>query len=242
MAPDLSVMNSYYELLGVKENASFQDIKKAFREKAKQLHPDIAGESAAAEMRKLLSAYEIISDKNRRFEYDRVYRRFTEKYRGKKGFDYRSFLRERKDDPGSQAKLIFFELLHLEEDEAISIWQNQGGLDFPMEKFLDREDWMDCTYILAEELVKKDFCFEAFVLLVKIVREERRLPYFKHFMQDVENFLKEMVRLRLRKSVDDDTYLDCMEILLDLGFSSRDEARWERSINAVRLKKRKQHA
>jgi len=231
-------MTSYYEFLEIGENASSREIKKAFREKAKRLHPDIAGDVAAADMRKLLSAYETLSDKNRRFEYDRVYRRFSEKYHGEQAFDYRSFLRERKDDPESQAKLIFFELFHLEEDEAISIWEAQGGLDFPMEKYLDREDWMDCTYILAEELVKRDFCFEAFALLVKLVREERRQPYFRHFMQDVETFLKELVRLRLRKTVDEETYLECMEVLLDLGFSSRDQARWMRSINTVRLKKK----
>ena len=234
-------MTSYYELLEVGENASSQEIKKAFREKAKLLHPDIAGDSQAGEMRKLLSAYEILSDKNRRFEYDRMHRRFAEKYRGAEAFDYRSFLRERKDDPESQAKLIFFELLHLEEDAAVAIWRERGGLDFQMEEYLDREDWMDCTYILAEELVKRDFCYEAFVLLVKLVREERRRPYFRHFMQDVETFLKELVRLRLRKAVDDETYLDCLETLLNLGFSSGDKARWTRSISNVRLK-RKFHA
>jgi len=229
---------SHYDLLEVSENATAQEIKKAFRDKAKRLHPDIAGDDAAAEMRKLLSAYETLSDKNRRSEYDRVYSRFAEKYRGRQAFDYRSFLRERKDDPVSQAKLIFFELLHLEEEEAISIWQELGGLNFPMEEYLDREDWMDCTFILAEELVKRNFCFEAFVLLVMLVREERRQPYFKHFMQDVEIFLKELVRLRLRKTVDDETYIECMEALLELGFSSRDEAKWLRSINAARLNRR----
>ena len=230
----MSRLNSHYELLGVSADATAGEIKKAFREKAKQLHPDIAGESAAEEMRKLLSAYETLSDKNRRSEYDRIYSRFAAQYRWKQGFDYRNFLRERKDDPKSQAKLIFFELLHLEDEEAISIWKTLGGLDFPMENYLDREDWMDCTFILAEELAKKGMCFEAFALLVKLVREERRRPYFKHFMQDVETFLKELVRLRLRKTVDDETYIECLEAMIDLGFSSRDEARWIRSINTVR--------
>ena len=223
-------MINHYELLEIREDASTQEIKKAFRERAKRLHPDIAGETAAEEMRKLLAAYEILSDRNRRFEYDRAYTRFAGHYRGKQRFDYRSFLRERKDDPESQARLIFFELLHLEEDAALAIWQEQGGLGFPMERYLEREDWMDCTFILAEELTRRDRCYEAFVLLVKLVREERRLPYFKHFMEDVETFLKELVRLRLRQSVDPLTYVECMEELLDLGFSSRYEGRVMRSI------------
>jgi len=223
-------MNNFYELLGIGQDASVQEIKKAFREQAKKLHPDIAGEDGAEKMRRLLAAYETLSDPNRRFEYDRAYNRFTGKYPGDQGFDYRSYLRRHKDEPSSQAKLIFFELLHLEEEEAISIWREQGGLEFPLEKHLDREDWMDCSFILAEELAKRDCPYEAFVLLVMIVREERRRPYFKHFMAEVETFLKELVRLRLRSAVDAETYVECMEDLLDLGFSRRDEARWMRSM------------
>ena len=227
-------MNNFYELLEVSQTASTQEIKKAFRERAKQLHPDITGSKSAEEMRKLLAAYETLIDRNRRFEYDRAYTRFTGKYPGKQGFDYRAFLRERKDDPESQAKLIFFELLHLEENEAISIWQSQGGLEYPMERYLDREDWMDCTFILAEELAKRERYYEAFVLLISLVREERRRPYFKHFMEEVEKFIKEIVRLHLRSAVDTETYLDCLEALLGLGFPPKDEARWARSIAQAR--------
>ena len=219
-------MTNYYELLDVGQGASTQEIKRAFRERAKRLHPDIAGETGAGEMRKLLAAYETLSDRDRRFEYDRAYNRFI----GKNRFNYRGFLMERKDDPSSQAKLIFFELLHLEEEAAISIWLEQGGLEFPMEKYLDREDWMDCSYILAEELAKRQYIYEAYVLLAALVREERRRPYFKHFMEELKTFLKEMVRLHLRQAVDAETYVECLEGLLDLGFSPRDEARWMRSV------------
>jgi len=219
-------MNNYYELLEIDRNASTEEVKKAFRELAKQLHPDIAGDKGAEEMRKLLAAYQTLSDRNRRFEYDRAYTRFAGKYH----FDYRSFLRERKDDPGSQAKLVFFELLHFEEEEALSIWHEWGGLDFPLEKYLDREDWMDCTYILAEELEKRGVYYDAFVLLVNLVREERRMPYFRHFIEDVEIFLLRVVRLRLRQAVEPETYVECLEAMLGLGFSPRDEARWLRSI------------
>jgi len=223
-------MTNYYEILEIRQNASTQEIKKAFRERAKRLHPDVVGEAGAEKMRKLLAAYQILSDPDRRFEYDRAYNRLIGKFRGKQGFDYRSFLMERGDDPESQATLIFFELLHLEEETALAIWQKQGGLYFRMERYLDREDWMDCSYILAEELAKRQRYYEAFVLLVKLVREERSRPYFKHFMAEVETFLKELVRLRLRSAVDVETYVECLEALLDLGFSPRDKERWLRSI------------
>ena len=218
-------MENFYTLLGVSGTASTSEIKKAFREKAKHLHPDIAGEAAAGQMRKLLTAYEVLSDRDRRFEYDRAYSRFSEKYH----FDYRTFLREQEDDPHSQAKLIFYELLHLEDDAALSIWETSGALEFPLEKYLEREDWMDCTFMLAEELEKRQRYYEAFVLLLRLIKEERRRPYFRHFMEEVETFLKELVRLHLRSSVDTETYVDCLQALLGLGFTSRDEARWMRS-------------
>jgi curved DNA-binding protein CbpA len=219
-------VENYYNLLGINQNASSQDIKRAFREQAKRLHPDIAGKSREAEMRKLLCAYEVLSDQERRYEYDRAYSRFVKRL----DFDYRAFLESQEDDRESQAKLVFFDLLHLDEEQALSVWRTQGGLGFPMEQYLNREDWMDCTFILAEELEKRRCYYEAFVLLVNLVREERRQPYFRHFMSDIEGFLKELVRLRLKSAVDKATYIACIENLLELGFSSRDEARWMRSM------------
>jgi len=220
-------MNNYYELLGVKHDASMAEIKKAFREKAKRLHPDIIGSSSEAEsrMRKLLTAYETLSNGQRRYEYDRAYSRFIKV----SAFDYRTWLREQ-NDPISQAKLIFFELLHLEEDEAIALWRKNGGMNFPMEQYLGREDWMDCAFILAEELDRRGDQYEAFSLLVYIVREERRLPYFRHFTEEIEKFVREMVRLRLQPKVDDETWAECLETLLALGFPARDERFWMKSL------------
>jgi curved DNA-binding protein CbpA len=225
-------MTDYYTTLGLRQNASTQDIKRAFRDKAKRLHPDIAGKGAEEEMRKLLTAYEVLADRDRRYEYDRAYGRFINRVE----FDYRSWLRERSDDPVSRAKLVFFELLHLEDDAALAVWDRSGGLSFPMEKYLDREDLLDCLYLLAEELDHRDRSYEAFEILTHLVREERRQPYFRHFMDDIESFLKELVRLRLRPAVGDELWLDCLETLLELGFSARDEARWLRSMAETLLK------
>jgi len=225
-------MNNYYELLGLRPDASTPEIKKAFREKAKKLHPDIAGESDGSQMRKLLTAYETLSSGHKRYEYDRAYSRFM----ANPVFDYRTWLREREDDPESQAKLVFFELLHLEEDEAINIWRKNGGINFHMEKYMDREDWMDCSFILAEELDRRGHCFEAFRLLENIIREERRKPYFGIFTPELERYTREIVRQRLKPQVDDETWIECMETLLDLGFSARDTAYWLRSLAQTLLK------
>lgn len=63
----------YYELLGVPKDASAQDIKKAFRQIARECHPDVSGGDPAAEERfkKARNAYETLMDPVTRARYDR---------------------------------------------------------------------------------------------------------------------------------------------------------------------------
>jgi molecular chaperone DnaJ len=63
----------YYELLGVSRSAGEQDIKKAFRRLARELHPDVNTEDPHAEERfkEAAEAYEVLSDPGRREIYDR---------------------------------------------------------------------------------------------------------------------------------------------------------------------------
>lgn len=62
----------YYKILGVGTDASPQDIKKAFRQIARECHPDVAGDDPAAEERfkQARTAYETLSDPLTRGRYD----------------------------------------------------------------------------------------------------------------------------------------------------------------------------
>src|SRR4249919_1995520 len=65
-------MADYYELLGAGGNASADELKKAYRRRARDLHPDTNPDPAAAEAFKEVSrAYEVLSDPDQRARYDR---------------------------------------------------------------------------------------------------------------------------------------------------------------------------
>ena len=62
----------YYEILGVDKNASKDDIKSAFRKKARTLHPDVnKAPDAEEQFKELGKAYETLMDDNKRATYDR---------------------------------------------------------------------------------------------------------------------------------------------------------------------------
>lgn len=61
-----------YEVLGVSRDASEAEIKKAFRHKARELHPDVnKAPDAEDQFKELNEAYDVLSDANKRAQYDR---------------------------------------------------------------------------------------------------------------------------------------------------------------------------
>src|ERR1700744_5857895 len=63
----------YYEILGVSKSSSTDEIKKAYRKVAMQYHPDRnpGDKSAEEKFKEAAEAYEILSDQDKRAQYDR---------------------------------------------------------------------------------------------------------------------------------------------------------------------------
>ena len=68
----LSARKDYYEVLGVSRNAPQKDIKKAYYQLAKKYHPDVSKDNpqAAKKFQEASEAYEVLSDDQKRSQYD----------------------------------------------------------------------------------------------------------------------------------------------------------------------------
>jgi len=64
-------VSEHYAALGLKSDATLADIKRAFRQKASQFHPDRnTAEDAPARFREVQEAYDVLSDETKRQAYD----------------------------------------------------------------------------------------------------------------------------------------------------------------------------
>lgn len=216
-------MDTHYDVLELKATCTQEEIKRAFRRRAKELHPDVSAptDRSLEEMRRLILAYETLIDPRRRREYDRTHFIYRDDYK----FDYRSFLRGRKDDPFSQSKLVFFDLLHNHADDAIDLYDSlSADSSFDLSEYLDREDFMDCAFLLAEEYERKGQYVRAYNLLITIVRCEFAKPYFRHFLREVTDRLKAMVCLKMPQVIGTRQLLRYLDELIAFGFSRKDTA------------------
>ena len=219
-------MINCYEVLGIRQDATASEIKKAYRTKAKLLHPDSGKEKDTKAFHLLVQAYEILSDQRQRSIFDEAY---TTKYSYRRDtkytFDYHTWLSARTDQE-SRAKLIFFDLMHNREDEAVSEFKRMSmeHADFSLKHWFSREDFMDYGYILAEELALRNEYYDALNLLEQIIRMEYSYRYFRLFFPEVMEFTLSILKRNVEGFMSDELALDVWERALDLGFSEKDDA------------------
>ncbi|KAJ3415750.1 hypothetical protein HDV05_004214 [Chytridiales sp. JEL 0842] len=109
----------FYEVLQVPENASDDDIRKAYIKESLRWHPDRNPDpNSTSKFQNVASAYYVLSDKERRASYDRA-RRANEKYGASAEAD--------NVDPSSIFGSVFDDLLIPEVPNPIWFWQPIGG-------------------------------------------------------------------------------------------------------------------
>ena len=216
-------MDDYYQVLGVDPKDSQERIKRCFRQRAKELHPDLTAiddDQAELRMRRLLDAYRVLSDLERRSEYDRLCGRTLRRRR----FDYRSFLRSRAD-PVSLAKLVLYDLMRSRDRDALfTLGQLESNIDTDLASLLDYDDFMDCAYLLAEALERDGEYGKACEYYLRVYQAEATRPYFRHFITEVVERMRKVACFKMAGTAAPVDSVRWIEELIDLNLSDRESA------------------
>lgn len=222
-------MRDCYKILGVPPYASLSEIRSAYRKKAKILHPDLAENPDDKAFNELQKAYEILTDSRSRQIFDEKFKFNQETawiWKPKKDtFDYRLWLLERNDDE-SMAKLIVFDLMRGNEEEAVTIFKkmNMERPGFKMSRWFTREDFMDYGFILSEELVLRQEYYDAVIILEQVIKMNYSYDYFRLFFPEVLGLARHILRNNIEGQLPDELALDAWERALELNLGKSDDA------------------
>ncbi|MBN1412729.1 MAG: DnaJ domain-containing protein [Spirochaetales bacterium] len=213
-------MINYYEILGVKKGCSQKAVKQAFRKKIKELHPDLSGgNNDTLVINEVLTAYKVLTDKYKRKEYDRIWQRTYDLPE----FNYREFLKSREDDYVSQSKLVFYDLLNDYPDEAIELYEKLLAISaFKLEYHPEYADYMECIFLIAEEYMNRAKFREAYDLLREIYFNEQNRPFFKNYMVEIIDRMKQIALSKLEKAVPFEEYIEYLKELAGFNLSRKD--------------------
>ncbi len=234
-------MVNYYEILGIDPGSSEVEIKKSFRRRAKQLHPDLRASAATHAdtddadegMRELLKAYEVLSDPQKKSDYDRCLAVYQTRFKVK--FNYREFLQKRTDDLYSQSRLLLHDLLNSEYEEALSLYEHleRTVANFRLDRYLSHEDTMDCLFLLAEAFESRGDYIKSCRLYKQIFIRESQRPYFHHFIDEVIERLRNLTCFKMVNILPSELAIRYIEELIEFNFSRKDNAFFYKKIAEI---------
>ena len=225
---------SYYDILDVDRTASQDDIKRAFRKLAKKYHPDTyPGESKRAASRKLkqvMAAYRVLSNERERARYD-VLLQTSPAFQKPAA---------KKPDESTEAKVnsMMDDLLNQDGDSALAKWDDLNRKnDFDLSDHMETRDYLDCIFLLAEEMEEVGRNKEAADLYEELFDREKEPPRHRYFFEEVTVRLKKLYSRKLpRDATDPEEEIACYERILEFDVDRSEKAFILKKIAEVHLK------
>ena len=207
-------ITNYYQILEIERNANTKEIKQAFRKLAKKYHPDKIDinynpdqiENAKQMFREICNAYDVLNDKKRKTDYDRILRNIERNQQSNRS-NFEDFNRLTQDY--SKLEVLFQALLHQNYETGISMYEQichgceQKGKKWCIDDFFNYEDSRDCEFLIAEAYQNLGFSNGnssvierhrkidlAMQIYESLLSAEGKRPCFKHFIKEVKDRLK----------------------------------------------------
>ncbi len=216
----------YYEILGIKINATDSDVKKAFRTLAKKFHPDKnPGDEQIAEQKfkEIVTAYQVLIDQDKRHSYDHRLKRIRQEAELKR---QSSSPNRRSNDTGILCQMILVELLRANRRKALDLYEKLLTKipDFSVDKYMADGDSRDCDFLIAEAYQQVGKLSEAEIIYNKLLKKEDKKPYFHHFAQEIRDLLKGIYIQKINNAKTSSGVFSSLQKLLKINLSNYETA------------------
>jgi len=214
---------THYQTLRVPRTASKKDIQVSFRRLVKIYHPDKNPKRvkwAEGQMRKLLDAYETVSDDTRRAMYDRhVAAR-------RAGVSFAERMARKKNDLEAQSKLVLHYLLDGNFELAIDLHEGllQERAAFDLGQHLDECDHLDALFLLGEAYEDRQMWRTALRFYWEAYEREKVEPRKRYFFEELKDRLRVIFSQRLVRGLAPEDALRNYRRALGVCAHSRDAA------------------
>ena len=214
---DKDAFVDHYAVLCVAQDAELGEIRKAFRARVLEVHPDKAPQPVdPTRLRLVMRAFEVLSDPNVREGYDRALE-----------------LRRRSDYPDSKiphiteserpvgrARAILYLLLNERTEEALERLRflEEEPVSF-LGEHLDHGEFVDSAFLIGEELQKRKLHTEALHWLQEVVRREGHRRKQRPCYPEVLEQTKKILIHRLQDSLEPRVSLEYLRRAEKLGLS-----------------------
>lgn len=215
---------NYYQVLQVQEGSNREEIKTSFRRLVKKYHPDknkTNGVSSEEKIKVLITAYKTLTDSEKRLYYDKLLQsRNVERY---------YYTEETKYDGSglkAQAKRVLNDLLNKDGSKAVKNYEllkkeNEG---FDLLAFLDLKDYLDCTFLLAEEYEKQGNYTLAFKLYEDVYQKEDGDPARRYLQEEIKERILRLSCKKLVKLVEGRSAIAYLNRVLNIKLSKVEKA------------------
>ena len=185
----------YYNILGVSESSSGEEIRRAYRRLVLDAHPDKnphRREWAEHRIRLLIEAFDILGNEDSRRVFD-IHRKAAAKMRG----EGEPFFFTR-NTPGARALLVLYLLTNKQEEKGAQLlveMEEEYGSEY-LREYLCREDYLDSLFLLAEYYIRQKNFLAAAERLRVFYHHECHSSSPRHYYSQVLDHLR---NLYLRK-------------------------------------------
>lgn len=222
-------MVNYYDILEVHYEVSTEELKRSFRTLIKKYHPDIHGQNklwAETKTKTIIQAYKTLSNSTSREHYNRQHRHLLQTKNRQVPPKKTATTSATDDGLQGHIRIVFTDLLNGRFQQAIKNYErllkDYAGIDFFL--FLNKRDYIDCKFLLAEAYEKLEKYDTAINLYELILERGKGDTHRNHLLHEIKERIRNIYCRNLARNTTPEKALGYYEKVLRLNLYKNENA------------------